>query len=169
MACLIGVNKKVKVCAPSLNFNPIVKITNPHPILMVVYAKINHGERDLQKTWRSVMTDLLLYPVHLLSLASWEMKFTRRSQGREPFQTCEILQHMPCVLPEPLFSNFSITHIMLRRDGIQPSHEPDCTLSQWQETTDRQVTQSIATTPFLIWVLPSLEEACDRRSDPAWT
>ena len=63
MACLIGVNKKVKVWAPSLNFKPIVKITKPHPILMVVYAKISHGDKDLQKTWRSVMTERLLYPV----------------------------------------------------------------------------------------------------------
>ena len=72
------------------------------------------------------------------------------------------------MLPGSPFSESPITYTMLRRDEIQPLHGPDCTLSHWQETNDRQVTQSIATTPLLIRVLPGLIKDCNRRSDPAW-
>ena len=77
--------------------------------------------------------------------------------------------HRSCMLPGSSFSESPITCTMLRRDWIQPSHGPDCTLSHWQEINDRPMTQSIATPPFLIWVLPSLKKVWNRRSDPART
>ena len=82
--------------------------------------------------------------------------------------TCHML-HTSCMLPGPSFSETPITCTMLWRDGIQPLHGPDCTLSHWQETNDPQVTQSIAIPPFPIWVLPSLKKVWSRRSDPART
>ena len=77
--------------------------------------------------------------------------------------------HRSCMLRRSSFSESPITCTMLRRDRIQPSHGPDCTLSHWQEINDRPMTQSIATPPFLIWVLPSLKKVWNRQSDPART